>query len=66
MMRYFVFKSGSHGISEIRLHEATCTVENLGMHIQVNVAIICMVQIQGLIVTKFNLNSNLFLWITFY
>ena len=61
MMRYFVFKSGSHGISEIRLHEATYTAENLGMHFQVNVVVIYMVQIQGLMVTKLNLNSNLFL-----
>ena len=40
MMRYFVFKSSSHGISEIRLREAACTAENLGIHFQVNVAII--------------------------
>ena len=47
--------------SEIRLRETACTAENLGMHLQVNVAIIYMVQIQVLMVTKLNLNSNLFL-----
>ena len=35
MMRYFVFKSSSHGISEIRLREAARAAENLGMHFQV-------------------------------
>ena len=51
-MRYFVFKSSSHGISEIRLREAACTAENLGMHFQVNIAIIKMVQLQDLMVTN--------------
>ena len=41
--------------------EAASTAENLGMHFQVNVAIIYIVQIQGLMVTKLNLNSNLIL-----
>ena len=47
--------------SQIRLREAACTAENMGMHFQVNVAIIYMVQTQGLMVTKLNLYSNLFL-----
>ena len=41
--------------------EAASTAENLGMYFQANVAIIYMVQIQGLMVTKLNLNSNLIL-----
>ena len=51
-MRYFIFKSSSHGISEIRLREAACAAENLGMHFQVNIAIIKMVQLQDLMVTN--------------
>ena len=52
--------------SEIRLREAARTAENLGMHFQVNVASIYMVQKQGLMVTKLNLNSIFFFFFMNY